>query len=86
MVVKTPYHHPQLNALASPPPLPWQVMKNVGAILEAAGSSWDKVVKTTILMARIEDYAAINDIYGEMYMHSPAAKTVLSLGGDDLLS
>lgn len=45
----------------------FQVMKNVGAILEAAGSSWDKAVKTTILMARIEDYAAINDIYGEIY-------------------
>lgn len=40
-----------------------QALKNIGAILEEAGSSYDRVVKTTILLNDIGDFAAVNDIY-----------------------
>ena len=39
-------------------------MKNMGAILEEGGSSFDDVVKTTILLADIEDFKQVNAVYG----------------------
>jgi 2-iminobutanoate/2-iminopropanoate deaminase len=42
-----------------------QVMKNMGAILEAAGASFDDVVRCTIFMANMDDFKAVNGIYGE---------------------
>ena len=42
-----------------------QAMKNMGAVLAAAGSSYEKVVKTTIMMANIDDFKAIDAAYGE---------------------
>lgn len=42
-----------------------QVMKNMGAILEAAGASFDDVVRCTIFMANMDDFKAVNAIYGE---------------------
>jgi reactive intermediate/imine deaminase len=44
-----------------------QTMTNVGAILEAAGSGFDRVVKCTVLLARREDWAAMNDVYCEFF-------------------
>ena len=41
--------------------------KNVGAILEAAGSGFDKVVKTTCFLADIADFAAVNEIYASKF-------------------
>lgn len=41
-------------------------MKNLGAILAAAGSDWAKVVKTTILLVDMADFAAVNVIYGRV--------------------
>ena len=43
-----------------------QSCKNVGAILEAAGSGFDKVVKTTCFLADINDFAAFNEVYARM--------------------
>jgi 2-iminobutanoate/2-iminopropanoate deaminase len=40
-----------------------QAMENVGAILRAAGTDFDRVVKCTVLLARQEDWAAMNEIY-----------------------
>ena len=40
-----------------------QVMKNLGAVLEAAGSSYEKTVKTTYFLADMNDFAAFNEIY-----------------------
>ena len=40
-----------------------QAMKNMGAVLEAAGSGYDKVIKTTIFLADMDDFAAVNAIY-----------------------
>ena len=47
--------------------------KNVGAILEAAGSGLDKVVKTTCFLADIADFAAFNEVYGKFFTSSPPA-------------
>ncbi len=41
-----------------------QVMKNLAAVLEAAGSSFSQVVKTTVLLADMGDFAKVNAIYG----------------------
>ena len=42
-----------------------QVLKNIGAILEASGSSYDKVVKTTVLLADMGDFPKMNSIYSK---------------------
>src|SRR3954462_8897442 len=44
-----------------------QVLANLGAVLEAAGASWQSVVKTTIFLADMADFAAVNAIYGEKF-------------------
>jgi reactive intermediate/imine deaminase len=44
-----------------------QTMRNVGAILEAAGSGFDRVVKCTVILARREDWLRMNDIYCEYF-------------------
>lgn len=49
-----------------------QSCKNVGAILEAAGSGFDKVVKTTCFLAEIADFAAFNAVYAEFFTSKPA--------------
>lgn len=54
-----------------------QVLDNLKAVLEASGSSLDKVVKTTIFMARIEDYTAINEVYSEYFKDSRPARSAV---------
>lgn len=49
-----------------------QSCKNVGAILEAAGSGFDKVIKTTCFLAEIADFAAFNEVYAEYFTSKPA--------------
>ena len=49
-----------------------QSCKNVGAILEAAGSGFDKVVKTTCFLANIADFAAFNEVYAKFFASKPA--------------
>lgn len=53
-----------------------QVMKNLGEVLSAAGSSFDKVVKTTCFLADIADFAVFNEIYGEYFTSKPARSCV----------
>lgn len=54
-----------------------QVISNLKAVLEAAGSSFDKVIKTTIFLADMDDFAAVNVIYGDAFGdHKPARSTV----------
>ena len=50
--------------------------KNVGAILEAAGVGFDKVVKTTCFLADIKDFAAFNEVYGKYFVSKPARSCV----------
>jgi len=53
-----------------------QVVKNVKAILEAAGSSLSKVVKTTCFLADMNDFAAFNEVYAKYFTGKPARSTV----------
>lgn len=54
-----------------------QVLKNLSAILEAAGSKLENVVKTTVFLADMNDFAAMNEIYGNFFRaNKPARATV----------
>ena len=53
-----------------------QVMKNLGAVLNAAGSSYEKAVKTTCFLADIKDFAAFNEVYGRYFTSKPARSCV----------
>ena len=53
-----------------------QSCKNVGAILEAAGSGYDKVIKTTCFLADIADLAAFNEVYAKYFTSKPARSCV----------
>ncbi len=53
-----------------------QVMKNLNAVLTEAGTSFDKVVKTTCFLADIADFAAFNEIYGKYITSAPARSCV----------
>ena len=53
-----------------------QVMKNLGAVLAAAGSSFEKAVKTTCFLADIADFAAFNEVYGKYFTSKPARSCV----------
>ena len=53
-----------------------QVMKNLGAVLEAAGSSFEKAIKTTCFLADMADFAAFNEIYGKYFTGKPARSCV----------
>lgn len=54
-----------------------QVMKNLGAILAEAGSSFDKAVKTVCFLADMGDFAAFNEIYGKYFTSKPARSCVV---------
>ncbi|WP_302325982.1 RidA family protein [Enterocloster lavalensis] len=53
-----------------------QSCKNVGAILEAVGSSYDKVFKTTCFLADMGDFAAFNEVYATYFTSKPARSCV----------
>ena len=53
-----------------------QVMKNLGALLEAAGSGFDRVVKTTCFLADMGDFAAFNAVYERYFTGRPARSCV----------
>lgn len=51
-----------------------QVMKNIGAILEAAGYDFSHVVKSTCLLSDMDNFAAMNAVYGRYYPENPPAR------------
>ena len=53
-----------------------QVMRNLAAVLEAAGSSFEKAVKTTCFLADMGDFAAFNEVYGRYFTGRPARSCV----------
>lgn len=53
-----------------------QICKNIGAILEAAGTSFDKVIKTTCFLSDMADFATFNGIYGGYFVSKPARSCV----------
>ena len=57
------------------------VLSNLGAVLVAAGAGWDNVVKTTIFLADMADFATVNAIYAEKFVADfPARATVQAAG------
>jgi 2-iminobutanoate/2-iminopropanoate deaminase len=58
-----------------------RVMENLNGVLEAAGSSFDRVVKTTVFLADMAEFAAMNEVYGKAFgSHRPARSTVAVAG------
>jgi 2-iminobutanoate/2-iminopropanoate deaminase len=53
-----------------------QVMKNLAAVLEEAGTSFEKVVKTTCFLSDMNDFAAFNAVYAEYFTSKPARSCV----------
>ena len=58
-----------------------QSLNNVKGVLEAAGSGMDKVVKTTVFLADINDFAAFNAVYSEFFPEDPPARSTVQAGG-----
>lgn len=54
-----------------------QVMRNLCAVLEAAGSSLDRIVKTTVFLADMNDFAAMNEVYGRYLKENPPARATV---------
>ena len=57
-----------------------RVMENVKAILEAAGSGLERLVKTTIFLADVDDFATVNAIYGKFMADPPPARSTIGVG------
>jgi 2-iminobutanoate/2-iminopropanoate deaminase len=53
-----------------------RVCRNVGALLEAAGTSFDHVIKTTCFLAEMADFAAFNGVYGKYFISKPARSCI----------
>lgn len=53
-----------------------QVCKNLGEVLKEAGTSFDKVLKTTCFLADMSDFAAFNEVYGKYFTPKPARSCV----------
>ncbi len=53
-----------------------QICKNLGEVLKAAGSSFDKVIKTTCFLAEMGDFAAFNAVYAKYFVTKPARSCV----------
>ena len=53
-----------------------QVMKNLGEVLSAAGSSYEKAIKTTCFLSDIADFAAFNEVYAKYFTEKPARSCV----------
>lgn len=53
-----------------------QVCKNLGEVLKEAGTSFDKILKTTCFLADMSDFAAFNEVYGKYFTSKPARSCV----------
>jgi len=58
-----------------------QVMRNLKAVLEAAGSDMEHVLKCTVFMQDMNDYGAINAVYGEFFNEDPPARSAVAVKG-----
>ena len=56
-----------------------QVLSNLRAILEAAGSSFDQVVKTTVFLQNLADFTAMNEVYARHIGESPPARSTVEV-------
>ena len=58
-----------------------QALKNMQAILESAGTSLDNVVKTTVFLMDMADFAKVNAIYAEFFTVNPPARSAVQVAG-----
>ena len=58
-----------------------QVLKNIGAILDAAGYSYQDVIKSTCILSDMANFAAMNEIYGKYYTENPPARAAFAVAG-----
>jgi 2-iminobutanoate/2-iminopropanoate deaminase len=58
-----------------------QIMRNLGAILDAAGSGLDKLVKTTVFLLDLGDFAGMNDVYARYVGDRPPARATVAVSG-----
>ena len=58
-----------------------QVLVNLKAVLEAAGSGMADIVKTTIFLADMADFATVNGIYGDFFEKAPPARSTVAVAG-----
>ena len=56
-----------------------RVMENLNAVLEAAGSSFEKAVKATIFVVDLNDFAAVNEVYGKRFPSNPPARSTVQV-------
>jgi len=56
-----------------------RVMKNLAAVLEAAGTSFDQVVKTTCFLANLDDFPAFNEVYAHYFSANPPARSTVQV-------
>lgn len=56
-----------------------QCLTNVEHVLEAAGAGMDDVVKTTVFLADIDDYSAVNEVYAEYFGENPPARSAVAV-------
>ncbi|MGH8742806.1 MAG: RidA family protein [Burkholderiales bacterium] len=54
-----------------------QVLKNLDAVLAAAGSGLDRVVKTTVFLVDMQEFAAMNEVYGRFFTNEPPARATV---------
>jgi 2-iminobutanoate/2-iminopropanoate deaminase len=57
-----------------------RALRNLASVLDAAGLSFDDVVKTTIFLADIGDFAAVNEVYGKHMPAPPPARSTIGVG------
>jgi len=58
-----------------------QVLKNLSAVLEAAGSSLDLVVKTTVFLADMKEFSGMNEVYATFFSSPPPARATVAAAG-----
>jgi 2-iminobutanoate/2-iminopropanoate deaminase len=58
-----------------------RVLRNLSEILEAASSGLGKVVRATVFLKNINDFAAMNEVYGKYFSHVPPARTTVEVAG-----
>lgn len=56
-----------------------QVLENLKAILEAAGSGMDMVIKTTVFLSSMDDFPVMNEVYEQYFKQNPPARTTVEV-------
>jgi 2-iminobutanoate/2-iminopropanoate deaminase len=58
-----------------------RVLKNLSAVLEASGSSLDQIVKTTVFLADMKEFAGMNEVYARFFSEPPPARATVAAAG-----